>query len=276
VIEPLSADFHLVIPSLPGFGFSGPTTETGWDVVRIAKAWTELMRRLGYERYGAHGGWGGAIHPGGGPDRPRARRRRARHDARHPPNADVSDLTKEEQRRVGAVVRFQQELSGYLMLQAQRPQTVAYALNDSPVGQLAWIVEKFKEWTDSRTVPEECVDRDQMLTDVMLYWLTGTAGSSARLYREAAAYWYTPPLPWLLHPGEVAASVELGPPALDCSAPDGKIMCNAVVFTDLLFQYFPLEVFCWHVSFRRRCRNRLLKERRFEMPSGGRLLPFAI
>jgi pimeloyl-ACP methyl ester carboxylesterase len=81
------------------------------------------------------------------------------------------------------------------MIQAQRPQTVAYALNDSPVGQLAWIVEKFKEWTGARTVPEDAVERDQMLTDVTLYWLTGTAGSSARIYREAAAYWYTPPLP---------------------------------------------------------------------------------
>ena len=194
VIEPLSADFHLVIPSIPGYGFSGPTGDTGWDVARIARAWAELMNRLGYQRYGAHGGdWGGPIS-----------RELGRVDASHvvgvhltlvagPPTGD--ELDEEDRRRFDRRKRYQRELSGYAMIQSQRPQTLAYALHDSPVGQLAWIVEKFREWTDSTDAPEDSVDRDQMLTNVMLYWLTGTAGSSARLYKEAFATFTTAPEP---------------------------------------------------------------------------------
>jgi len=194
VIEPLSADFQLVIPSIPGFGFSGPTRERGWDVRRIARAWTELMSRLGYERYGVHGGdWGGPIS-----------REAGRIDPGHvvgvhvtmlnaPPVAD--EPTEQERHRLALRKRYQRELSGYSMVQSQRPQTLAYALHDSPVGQLAWIVEKFFEWTDSAAVPEDAVDRDQLLTTVMLYWLTGTAGSSARLYKESAGIWAATPEP---------------------------------------------------------------------------------
>ncbi|NKQ53801.1 epoxide hydrolase 1 [Amycolatopsis sp. K13G38] len=195
VIEPLSADFDLVIPSIPGYGFSGPTSEPGWDVDRIARAWAELMRRLGYRRYGAHGGdWGGPI-----------TRELGRIDAEHvvgvhlttvpgqPADAEPRDDTERE--RLAQRKRYQRELSGYASIQSQRPQTLAYGLNDSPAGQLAWIVEKFREWTDSASAPEDAVDRDQMLTNVMLYWLTGTAGSSARLYREALRVWVTPPRP---------------------------------------------------------------------------------
>jgi microsomal epoxide hydrolase len=108
---------------------------------------------------------------------------------------DGEELTEEEQRRAATAARYQRELSGYSVLQSQRPQTLAYGLHDSPAGQLAWITEKFFEWTDSASAPEDAVDRDQLLTNVMLYWLTGTAGSSARLYKESAGVWRTPARP---------------------------------------------------------------------------------
>ena len=184
--------FHVVAPSIPGFGFSGPTTEAGWNVRRIATAWAELMRRLGYKRYGAQGGdWGSGIS-----------RDLGIIDADHlagvhlnmlltfpPGDPSQLDLTDDEKARLARLTRFNKELSGYSMIQSTRPQTLAYGLTDSPAGQLAWIVEKFKDWTDSQEVPEDAVDRDQMLTNVMMYWLTGTANSSARLYHEAAASW---------------------------------------------------------------------------------------
>jgi pimeloyl-ACP methyl ester carboxylesterase len=178
--------FHLVLPSIPGFGLSGPIRETGWIVHRFATAWAELMRRLGYERYGAQGGdLGSAIS-----------RELGIVDTEHlvgvhltpiwsslsPEEADPHN--EEEQRSLQAAQRYQTELSGYGYLQATRPQTIAYSLTDSPVGQLAWIVEKFKDWTDSTDRPEDAVDRDRMLTNVMLYWLTRTAGSSANAYYE--------------------------------------------------------------------------------------------
>ncbi|XOJ01669.1 alpha/beta fold hydrolase [Paenibacillus polymyxa] len=97
---------------------------------------------------------------------------------------EVESLTKEEKERLAKLKQYDLELSGYMKIQATRPQTLAYALTDSPVGQLAWIVEKFKEWTDSTNLPEDAIDRDDILTNVMHYWLTGTAGSSARLYYE--------------------------------------------------------------------------------------------
>jgi epoxide hydrolase len=191
-----TADFHLVLPSIPGYGFSGPTRETGWNTERIAKAWAELMRRLGYRRYGAQGGdWGSVIS-----------RRLGIIDAEHVlgvhlnmlpaiPAADPAELaalTDEEKARLGDAKRYSDELSGYMKIQSTRPQTLAFGLHDSPVGQLAWIVDMFKLWTDSAEVPEDAIDRDQMLTNVTLYWLTGTAGSSARLYREPSAVWSRP------------------------------------------------------------------------------------
>jgi pimeloyl-ACP methyl ester carboxylesterase len=183
--------FHLVIPSIPGFGFSGPTTEKGWNVERIAKAWAELMSRLGYERYGAQGGdWGSSIS-----------RELSVVATEHvigvhlnmlvtpPPSdaAEVATLSGADRARLGVGKRFAKELSGYTGIQSTRPQTLGFGLADSPVGQLAWIAEKFKDWTDSVDRPEDAVDRDQLLTDVMVYWLTNTATSSARLYFEAAA-----------------------------------------------------------------------------------------
>ncbi|HWS81857.1 MAG TPA: epoxide hydrolase [Rubrobacter sp.] len=194
--------FHLVIPSIPGFGFSGPTREVGWTGQRIAAAFAELMRRLGYDRYGAQGGDVGA---GVSPDLGRAAPDRV--VGVHvnaatigfmpfPPldEAELAQLTDSEKARVQRIGEFMAEDFGYARIQSTRPQTLAYGLTDSPVGQLAWIVEKFQEWTHGTERPEDAVDRDRLLTNVMLYWLTGTAGSSGRLYYEDAhsGHWPQP------------------------------------------------------------------------------------
>ncbi|MFK4107792.1 epoxide hydrolase family protein [Streptomyces sp. NPDC002176] len=189
--------FHLVLPTIPGFGFSGPTREPGWEYRRTAAAFAELMDRLGYGRYGAQGGdWGAAV------SRELGRIRPERVIGVHlnlipgagataePTGEELAVLSPAERERTLASWERMQEWSrekqGYADLQSTRPQTLSYALTDSPVGQLAWIAEKFKEWTDSADRPEDAVDRDQLLTDVTLYWLTGTAGSSARIYYERA------------------------------------------------------------------------------------------
>ena len=183
--------FHLVIPSLPGFGFSGPTRDTGWSTQRVATAWVELMSRLGYDRYVAQGGDAGSV----------ISLMMGRLDPEHVAGvhvtmlltvpsgdpAELADLDPADQARLGVLGRFETELSAYMKLQATRPSTLAYGLTDSPVGQLAWITEKFRDWTDSAKAPEDAVDRDRMLTTVSIYWLTRTAGSSAQLYYEDAA-----------------------------------------------------------------------------------------
>jgi epoxide hydrolase len=178
--------FHLVVPAIPGYGFSGPTRDRGWNVRRIARAWDELMGRLGYRRYGAQGGdWGSSISRELGLIVPEHLIGVHLNMLRpHVPD-DQADLTDEEKARVETLRRFRSTGSGYGAIQSTRPQTLAYGLTDSPAGQLAWITEKFGEWTDDG-LPDQAVDRDQLLTNVMLYWLTGTAGSSARLYYEAA------------------------------------------------------------------------------------------
>lgn len=176
--------FHVIAPSLPGYGFSGPTDGAGWDVDRIARCFATLVHRLGHDRYGAQGGdWGSAIS-----------RQLARVDPEHVlgvhlnmlgtrPPADPS--TDAERDSAARAERYQRDGSGYAHLQSTRPQTLSYGLTDSPVGQLAWIVEKFDEWTDASQGRWGGIDRDRLLTNVMLYWLTGTAGSSARLYAES-------------------------------------------------------------------------------------------
>lgn len=189
--------FHVVVPSIPGFGLSGPPADTGWDVGRIARAWAELMRRLGYERFGAQGGdWGSAISRALGricPDRVvgvHLNLLMGAQATQEPTEAELAALTPGERERTLESWRrwsaWSRDGMGYAILQSTRPQTLAYALTDSPVGQLAWIAEKFQEWTDSERCPEDAVDRDRLLTDVMLYWLTGTAGSAARIYYENA------------------------------------------------------------------------------------------
>jgi epoxide hydrolase len=176
--------FHLVIPSIPGYGFSGPTRERGWNVTRVALAWDELMRRLGYPRYGAQGGdWGSAISRELGVAVPEhiigVHLNMLAPVGHEPPDLDARDRSRIERLR-----RFRGAGTGYSAIQSTRPQTVSYGLTDSPAGQLAWIAEKFGEWTDGGLT---AVDRDQMLTNITVYWLTRTAGSSARLYYEAAA-----------------------------------------------------------------------------------------
>jgi pimeloyl-ACP methyl ester carboxylesterase len=181
--------FHVVIPAIPGYGFSGPTRETGWDHYRVARAWRELMARLGYERYVAQGGdWGMMVSLElGMADPEHVAGVHLNTLATFPPDdpAELAQLGEEEMARIGRLVYFDRELSAYLKLLATRPQTVAYGLTDSPVGQLAWIMEKYREWTGSRSVPEDAVNRDLMLANVTVYWLTATAGSSAQLYYES-------------------------------------------------------------------------------------------
>ncbi|MFF2379709.1 epoxide hydrolase family protein [Streptomyces sp. NPDC058108] len=189
--------FHLVVPSIPGFGLSGPTRDTGWEFRRVAAAFAELMTRLGYPRFGAQGGdWGGAISRELGRAFPE--RLVGVHLNLLPGSSALTEPTEEELAELSPAERertliswhrgeaWRRDEAGYAELQSTRPQTLSYALTDSPVGQLAWVVEKFRQWTDAEERPEEAVDRDLMLTNVMLYWLTGTAGSSARIYYERA------------------------------------------------------------------------------------------
>jgi pimeloyl-ACP methyl ester carboxylesterase len=180
--------FHVVAPSLPGFGFSGPTREVGWTEQRIAAAWAELMRRLGYERYGAQGGDVGAgVSPDLGrvaPDRVVGVHVNAATVGFMPfpplEEAEFAELTDIEKSRVERIGHFMGELFGYAQIQSTRPQTLAYGLGDSPVGQLAWNLDMLAGFGSPG------LTRDQMLTNVMLYWLTGTAGSAARIYYEGA------------------------------------------------------------------------------------------
>jgi epoxide hydrolase len=196
--------FDLVIPSLPGHGFSGPTHQAGWTTGRTAAAWAQLMARLGYDHYGAQGGdWGAFVSPELGridPDHVVGVHLNAATFGFIPfgpvEPEELASFTDAEKARLERLnTSTAGPGNGYFEVQAQRPQTIAYALTDSPVGQLAWIVERFKEWSHAADVPEDAVDRDQLLTNVMLYWLTGTANSSARLYYENTHAGFVPPQP---------------------------------------------------------------------------------
>jgi pimeloyl-ACP methyl ester carboxylesterase len=182
VIGPLSAEFHLVIPSIPGFGFSGPTLSKGWDIHRTARAWAVLMERLGYERYGAHGGdWGSGISRALGATAPDHVVGVHLTYLVTPPGASEESLSAGDQARLSRVRQLQARQPAYQALHATRPQTISYALTDSPTGLLAWIAEKFTEWAD----PRSAITLDQILADVSIYWFTATAGSSARLANES-------------------------------------------------------------------------------------------
>lgn len=194
--------FHLVIPSMPGFGFSGPTHSRGWNAGRVAAAWATLMQQLGYSRYGAQGGdLGALVSPELG-----------HIDVEHVvgihlnaatvgfipwgelDQAVVETMTETERARLARMKTFLSEGNGYFQIQATRPYTLAFALSDSPAGQLAWIVDKFHDWTHGPM--EDTVGRDLILTNVMLYWITGTGGSAARIYYEnmhATPNWGRPP-----------------------------------------------------------------------------------
>lgn len=191
--------YHLVIPTLPGFGFSGPTPDPGWTFARVAGAWGELMDRLGYHRYVAQGGdigaWISELLAHARPDNVIALHVNFLVTPPSGDPAELAGLTGADLARLGRLTRYVDELSGYMKLQATRPRTVGYALNDSPVGQLAWITEKFKDWTDSDKSPDDAVDRDHLLTVVATYWFTATAGSSADFYYDNAAMLPTAPTP---------------------------------------------------------------------------------
>ncbi|MEV0388902.1 epoxide hydrolase family protein [Nonomuraea sp. NPDC050643] len=195
VIGPLTAPgddgpaFHLVIPSLPGYGFSGPLTEAGWTDGRTAAALVELMARLGYDRYGVQGGDVSAfIAPLIGRAAPERVIGVHVNALLTFPTGDpevMGSLSETERGRLAGMEEWQERLGAYMRLQGTRPQTLAAALHDSPAGQLAWIVEKFQDWTDpAAKLPEDAVDRDRILTDVSVYWFTETAGSSAHTYYE--------------------------------------------------------------------------------------------
>ena len=188
--------FHLVCPSLPGYGFSDRPARAGWGVERIAAAWGRLMARLGYDRYGAQGGdWGTSISTS-----------LAQQDPEHvagihlnppiaPPDPTTfDDLTPTERASLDALRHASQSESGYSAQMSTKPQTVGYSLVDSPAGLCAWIVEKFRTWTDCDGHPENVLTRDELLDDITVYWLSGTGASAARLYWESfgkVSEWFT-------------------------------------------------------------------------------------
>ena len=203
VIEPLtdpvahggdaSDAFHVVCPSLPGYGFSDKPKETGWGVEKIGDTWAALMARLGYDRYMAQGGdWGAMVTSCIGAQDPDHCLGIHLNMAIAPPTPEsMNDLTEFEQGALAGMQHYQDKDSGYSKQQSTRPQTLGYGLVDSPVGQAAWILEKFWSWTDCQGHPENALSRDEMLDNVMLYWIPGTAASSARLYWESFA---SPPM----------------------------------------------------------------------------------
>ena len=178
--------FHLVIPSLPGFGFSDRPTATGWNVGRTADAWATLMQRLGYERWGAQGGdWGAAITTAIGYRAPPGLLGIHLNMAMfQPTDNERAEATPDEQKMLDDAQRYDQQFSGYYKLQNTRPQSIGFGLADSPVGLAAWIYALFQDVSDSGGDPESVFSTDAMLDDIMLYWLPNTGASSARLYWE--------------------------------------------------------------------------------------------
>ncbi|MFF5408265.1 epoxide hydrolase family protein [Streptomyces misionensis] len=176
--------FHVVIPSLPGFGFSDRPTGTGWTTARIAAAWAVLMERLGYKRYIAQGGdWGGGVTTQLGKLRPTGLIGVELNFPEYTFSPPASDNpTAAEKEALAQIQTFSTQYSGYFGEQSTRPQTIGYALADSPAGQAAWIYEKLLDWTDNTGRPGGVLSQDDMLDDITLYWLTDTAASSARLY----------------------------------------------------------------------------------------------
>jgi pimeloyl-ACP methyl ester carboxylesterase len=197
VIEPLTNPtahggdardaFHVVCPSLPGYAFSDKPARKGWTTQRIAKAWAALMERLGYPRYVAQGGdWGAMVTTWIGSEDPTHCAGIHLNMPIAPPDpATLNDLTDKEKSALAGMQHYNEWDSGYSKQQSTRPQTVGYGLVDSPAGQAAWILEKFWAWTDCNGHPENVLGRDELLDNVMLYWLPGTGASSARLYWES-------------------------------------------------------------------------------------------
>jgi pimeloyl-ACP methyl ester carboxylesterase len=179
--------FHVVCPALPGYGFSDKPTRTGWGLHRVARAWAQLMAGLGYDRYGAQGGdWGAAVTMAiGAQDTDHCAGIHLNMAIAPPSPDDMADLTDAERSALDAMAHYDRWESGYMKEQSTRPQTLGYGLADSPSGQAAWIVEKFWAWTDCDGHPENVLTRDELLDNVMLYWLPDAGASSARMYWEA-------------------------------------------------------------------------------------------
>lgn len=209
--------FHVVCPSLPGYGFSGKPTTVGWGVARVAETWARLMAVLGYDRYGAQGGdWGSMVTTALGsidPDhcigihtnmaigrRPRTADGQAAaatsggDEATTVRPGEETELFSERQ-ALAALAHYRSQESGYSTVQSTRPQTVGYGLTDSPAGQAAWMVEKFRSWSDGDGDPDDVLGRDRMLDTIMLYWLNRAATSSARLYWESFGRYRPDPVP---------------------------------------------------------------------------------
>lgn len=188
--------FHVIAPSLPGFGFSGKPAEKGWGIPKIAMAWITLMQRLGYDRWVAQGGdWGSAVTTTIGViNPPQCAAIHVNMPLIYPGPEDMADMSEKEQAAVKALQYYQEWDSGYSKQQQTRPQTVGYGLVDSPAGQAAWIYEKMWAWTDNKGAPEDVLSMDEMLDNIMLYWLPGTAASSARLYWESFGSFGSVPL----------------------------------------------------------------------------------
>ncbi|PHV66912.1 epoxide hydrolase family protein [Williamsia muralis] len=187
--DPKDADapaFHVVVPSLPGFGYSDRPTTTGWGTEKIAAAWVELMGRLGYDEFLAHGGdWGGVITTILGGRFPEHVLGIHTTLAQAPPGLTTDGLTTAERSWTEETRNFWAHRTAYAKQQATRPQSIGYSLVDSPAGLLAWILDKFAEWTDTEDSPFERVSIDSVLDNVTLYWLTRTGASAARIYYES-------------------------------------------------------------------------------------------
>jgi microsomal epoxide hydrolase len=176
--------FDLIVPSLPGYGWSGPTTAAGWNLQRIAAAWKQLMARLGYSRYGAQGGdWGSMVS---------ARLALIARDEMIGLHLNMAlvprvagDVSPQEQADLDDVVTFVKTGSAYQVIQGRSPQTLAYGLTDSPAGLAGWIIDKFERWTDNDGDLEAAIPRHRLLDNLTAYWVTNTINSSMRLYAEA-------------------------------------------------------------------------------------------
>ncbi len=202
LVDPSSASgdpadaFHLVVPTLPGFGYSGRPTEPGWNIDRIASAWDELMLRLGYQQYFAQGGdWGAIVTAAiGVQNKGHCQGIHMNMPIAPPDPEQMDDLTELEQRALAAMQFYQEHDSGYSKQQSTRPQTLGYGLADSPIGQAAWIMEKFYQWMDCDGHPENIASSDELLDNVMMYWLPDAAASSARIYWESFGATGTDPI----------------------------------------------------------------------------------
>ena len=177
--------FHVICPPLPGYGFSEPTRTTGWDAIRMADAFAVLMARLGYDGYGAQGGdWGALITTQMGLRHPDHCRGIHLNMPLATPQSDVESLTEAEQAALADMAHFNRMETGYQMIQGTRPQTLGFGLNDSPAGLAAWILEKFRAWSDCGDDVYSSFTRDELLANISVYWFTGTITSSTRLYYE--------------------------------------------------------------------------------------------